>query len=89
MATESNKQRVNFTLSNKLIKKLNKIPAGQRSKAIEDAANEYFMRLDRMQFIEKLKKEEPIWSDKNHPDLMTDKDFTNYRPLKSRKIKYW
>ena len=75
-------KRVNFTLSDKLLKKLNKkIPHGQRSQFMEDAANEYFEKADRLQYIKSLKKKKPIWSDENHPDLMTPEDFRNYRHL--------
>lgn len=78
----ANNERANFTLSKRLLKKLKKIPPGQRSKFIEEAANEYFDRLDRLNFIEKLnKRKKPIWTDENHPDLMTKEDIANYRPL--------
>ena len=81
----ANSERANFTLSKKLLKKLKKIPSGQRSKFIEDAANEYFEKADRLQYIEDLKKKKPIWSDEDHPDLITLEDIANYNPLKFRK----
>ena len=78
----ANSDRVNFTLSKKLLKKLKNIPAGQRSQFIEEAANEYYEKLKRLKFIEKLKKmKKSIWSDEDHPDLMTLEDIANYRPL--------
>ena len=79
-------KRVNFTLSDKLLKKLNKkVPPGQRSQFMEDAANEYFEKADRLEYIEDLKNKKPIWSDEDHPDLMTLEDIANYNPLKFRK----
>ena len=81
----ANNERANFTLSKKLLKKLRKLPAGQRSRFMEEAANEYFEKADRLEYIEDLKNKEPIWSDKNHPDLITLEDIANYNPLKFRK----
>lgn len=81
----ANNERINFTLSKKLLKKLRKIPAGQRSRFIEDAANEHLEKVDRLNYIDGLKKRKPIWSDEDHPDLMTLEDIANYNPLKFRK----
>ena len=78
----ANNERVNFTLSNKARKALKKIPAGKRSKYIEELIIKDTKSNDLADFIEKYKKrKKPIWSDENHPDLMTDEDIANYRPL--------
>ena len=78
----ANNERVNFTLSNKARKALKKIPAGQRSKYIEELITKNAESNDLGEFIEKYKKrKKPIWTDENHPDLMTPEDFRNYRHL--------
>ena len=73
-------KRTNFTLSDKARKALKKIPAGQRSKYIEELIIKDTESNDLGEFIEKYKKrKKPIWSDEDHPDLMTPEDFRNYR----------
>lgn len=75
-------KRFNFTFSEKAAKRLKKIPPGQRSKYFEALMERDFKSKDLIAFIEKYKKSgKPIWTDENHPDLMTDEDFANYRPL--------
>ena len=75
-------ERFNFTFSKKAAKKLKKIPAGQRSKYLETLVDRDFKSKDLITFIERYKKsKKSIWTDENHPDLMTDEDFANYRPL--------
>ena len=81
----ANNERVNFTLSNKARKALKKIPTGQRSKYIEELIIKDTKSNDLADFIEKYKKrKKPIWTDENHPDLMTDEDIANYRSLSWR-----
>ena len=78
----ANNERVNFTLSNKARKALKKIPAGQRSKYIEELIIKDAKSNDLGDFIEKYKKrKKPIWTDENHPNLNTPEDFRNYRHL--------
>ncbi|MBI2996439.1 MAG: hypothetical protein HYY52_07025 [Candidatus Melainabacteria bacterium] len=86
----ANNERINFTLSNKALKALKKIPAGQRSKYIDELIIKDIKSNDLAEFIEKYKKRnKPIWTDENHPDLMTEEDIANYRPLKWKKIEEW
>ena len=78
----ANNERLNFTLSSKARKALKKIPAGQRSKYIDELIIKDSESNDLADFIEKYKKRKrPIWTDENHPDLMTPEDFRNYRHL--------
>lgn len=86
----ANNERINFTLSGKAIKALKKIPAGQRSKYIDELIIKDTKSNALADFIEKYKKRKnPIWTDENHPDLMTLEDIANYNPLKFRKIEEW
>lgn len=78
-------KRFNFTFSERIARILKKIPTGQRSKYLESLIYEDNQRNDLVKFIEKYKKrKKPIWTDENHPDLITDEDFANYRPLRWR-----
>ena len=80
------KKRKNFTLSDETIKELNIIPPGQRSKAVANGIKREVARAKRLKFLKKyLKSKKPIWSDKDHPDLMTLEDIANYSPLTWRK----
>ena len=78
-------KRFNFTFSDDAAKKLKKVPAGQRSAYLEGLINKDFEDNDLIKYIEKYKKVgKPIWSDKDHPDLITDIDFAKYKPLNWR-----
>lgn len=73
-------ERFNFTFSKRIAKRLKKVPPGQRSKYIAGLINDDSESNDLVKFIEKYKKsKKPIWTDENHPDLMTPEDFANYR----------
>ena len=73
-------KRKNFTISDRILKKLEKmVPPGHRSKVVEQALENELDKMGKIKYIKKLKKEDPIWTDKNHPDLNTPEDFRNYR----------
>ena len=79
-------KRRNFILSGEINRELDLIPAGQRSSFVEKALKNELYRARRDRFIKKhLKGKKPIWTDENHPDLMTLEDIANYNPLKFKK----
>lgn len=79
------KKRYNFTFSPETGEILEEIPPGQRSKYVEEAIYEKKLVAKREDFIKKYKKrKKPIWSDEDHPDLMTPEDIANYKPLSWR-----
>jgi hypothetical protein len=76
-------EKVTFTLPEVWGRKLEKIPAGNRSMLVKEAVER---ELDRQSAVAALKRlrGRPIWSRRHHPRLVTPKDFGQYRPLKSR-----
>ena len=76
-------EKVTFTLPEELVRKLEKIPAGGRSMLVKEAVER---ELDRQAAVKALKRlrGKPIWNERYHPNLRGPKDFTRYRPLKSR-----
>lgn len=84
------KKRLNFTLTNDIVKELKGIAPGRRSGFVNMAIRNEILRMRRDKFLKKyLKSKRPIWTDENHPDLITEEDIANYRPTKSRKIVNW
>ena len=62
------KKRKNFTLSDETM--------------MEETVDKKELVKRRKDFIKKYKKSgKPIWSDEDHPDLITLEDIANYRPL--------
>ena len=76
-------EKVTFTLPEELVRRLEKVPAGQRSMLVKKAVER---ELDREAAIARLKKmkSKAIWNEKDHPDLLTYEDFARYRLIKSR-----
>ncbi|MFQ5904327.1 MAG: hypothetical protein ACE5JO_11620 [Candidatus Binatia bacterium] len=76
-------EKVTFTLPEKLVRKLEKIPTGKRSMVVKEAVER---ELDRQAAVVALKKlrGKPIWKDSRHPDLRGPRDFARYRPMRSR-----
>ena len=76
-------QKVNFTLPEELLRRLEKVPAGKRSLLVAEALRR---ELDRRKMAEALKKlrRRTAWKEKDHPDLLSPEDFSRYRPAKSR-----
>ena len=76
-------EKVTFTLPEELVSRLDKIPAGSRSKLVKEAVERELDRQAAAKAFKKLRSK-PIWNEKHHPDLRGPKDFARYRPLKSR-----
>jgi metal-responsive CopG/Arc/MetJ family transcriptional regulator len=76
-------EKVTFTLPEELVRRLEKVPAGQRSMLVKKAVEK---ELDREAAVAALKKmkSKAIWKEKDHPDLRTSEDFAKYRAIKSR-----
>ncbi|HTN71585.1 MAG TPA: hypothetical protein VMO00_10900 [Methylomirabilota bacterium] len=76
-------EKVTFTLPEELVRRLEKVPAGKRSMLVKTAVEK---ELDREAAIAILKrmKGKSIWKAKHHPNLLTVRDFAQYRPIKSR-----
>ena len=76
-------EKVTFTLPEELVRRLEKVPAGKRSPLVAEALKR---ELDRRATAEALKKlrRRTVWSEKDHPDLLSPEDFSRYRPAKSR-----
>lgn len=76
-------EKVTFTLPEKLVRRLGKIPAGKRSMLVKEAVER---ELDREAAVTVLKRmrTKTIWKEKYHPNLIRPKDFASFRPLKSR-----
>ena len=76
-------EKVTFTLPEELVRRLEKVPAGQRSLLVKRAVEK---ELDRQAAVAMLKriKGKAAWKDKHHPNLVTLDDFAKYRPIKSR-----
>ncbi len=76
-------EKVTFTLPEELVRRLAKVPAGQRSMLVKQAVER---ELDRQAAMRKLTrmKGKTIWKEKFHPHLVTPDDFGKYRPIKSR-----
>jgi len=76
------RKRKNFTISDKADKELSAIPPGQKSQFVENAILSETAKLKRQKFLKNyLKSKKPIWTEENHPDLLTIEDFASYRPL--------
>ncbi len=76
-------EKVTFTLPEKLVRRLGRIPAGKRSMVVKEAVER---ELDRQAVVAALKRlrAKPIWKERHHPDLRRPGDLTRYRPLKGR-----
>ncbi|MDZ4341904.1 MAG: hypothetical protein U1E51_05640 [Candidatus Binatia bacterium] len=76
-------EKVTFTLPEELVRRLEKVSAGQRSMLVKQAVEK---ELDRQAAVARLKrmKSKTAWNEKNHPNLVTPDDFARYRPIKSR-----
>jgi metal-responsive CopG/Arc/MetJ family transcriptional regulator len=76
-------EKITFTLPEELVRRLEKVPAGKRSMLVRKAVER---ELDREAAIAVLKrmKGKVIWKEKYHPNLLTDRDFADYRPIKTR-----
>lgn len=76
-------EKATFTLPAELLRKLEKVPAGKRSRLVAEALRR---ELDRRAMSEALKKlrRRTAWREKDHPDLVSPEDFSRYRPAKSR-----
>ncbi len=76
-------EKVTFTLPEELVRRLEIIPAGKRSRVVKEAVER---ELDRQAAVVALRRlrGKPIWNERSHPDLRAPKDFARYRPLKSR-----
>ena len=75
--------KATFTIPEELLRRLEKVPAGQRSLLVAEAIKR---ELDRKSLAEELKKlkRRTVWKEKDHPDLVSPDDFSRYRPAKSR-----
>ena len=76
-------EKVTFTLPEKLVRRLEKIPAGQRSLLVKEAVERELNRQAARAALRRMRGK-PIWKGKYHPDLQTPTDFARYRRMKSR-----
>jgi len=76
-------EKVTFTLPEELVRRLEKVPTGQRSMLVKRAVEN---ELDRQAALVRLKRMRgrAVWDAKYHPNLVTPEDFAKYRPIKSR-----
>jgi len=72
------KRRINVTFPADLLEALDKfVPSRKRNHFIVEATEEALRRLQLARVLEGL-REEPAWTDENHPDLMTVQDVDRY-----------
>ena len=76
-------EKVTFTLPEELVRRLEKVPAGQRSMLVKKAVEKELDRAAAVAVLKKMKRK-AIWTEKDHPDLRTSEDFAQYRAIKSR-----
>jgi metal-responsive CopG/Arc/MetJ family transcriptional regulator len=76
-------EKVTFTLPEELVRRLEKIPSGLRSKLVKEAVDRELKRRSAIDQLRKLQGK-VIWKDKYHPDLRIPKNLAHYRPAKSR-----
>ncbi len=76
-------EKVTFTLPEKLVRRLEKIPSGKRSMVVKEALER---ELDRRATAAMLKRlsGKPIWKARRHPDLRCPRDFASYNTIRSR-----
>jgi hypothetical protein len=71
-------KRINVTFPNTLLEELKEyIPRRERNQFIVEATEKYLRQLRLSKVLESL-RQEPAWSDDDHPDLMTVEDVNNY-----------
>jgi hypothetical protein len=76
MATET--KRINVTFPTLLLEELKEyIPPRERNQFIVEATENYLRQTRLRKVLESL-RQEPAWSDEDHPDLMTVEDVNNY-----------
>ena len=76
-------EKVTFTLPEELVRRLEKVPAGKRSLLVKTAVEKELNREAAMTTLKKMKGK-AVWKEKHHPNLLTTRDFAQYRPIKSR-----
>jgi hypothetical protein len=75
--------KATFTLPEELLRRLEKVPAGKRSLLVAEALKRELDRRTMANALKKLRRR-TAWKEKDHPDLLSPKDFSSYRPAKSR-----
>jgi hypothetical protein len=78
-------QRINVTFPKELLDDLRKyVPSRERNRLIVEATEREIKRRKFRQVLDAM-REEPIWADEDHPDLMTGEDVNRYiRELHAR-----
>jgi len=71
-------EKVTFTLPEELVRRLEKVPTGKRSRLVKRAVEKELDREAAVAMIKKMKRK-TIWKEKHHPNLLTSKDFARYR----------
>ena len=76
-------EKVTFTLPEELVRRLEKVPAGQRSMLVKQAVERELDRQAALRMLARMKGK-TVWREKDHPNLVTPDDFAKYRPIKTR-----
>jgi hypothetical protein len=76
-------EKVTFTLPEGLVRRLEKVPAGQRSMLVKRAVERELDRQSAVRMVKRMRGK-AVWHEKHHPNLVTPDDFAKYRPIKSR-----